>query len=69
MLSDVTLAGSSPRPFIVQTSKADRRYLTVRTGEFVGYFHWKPAVMAETGGEFLLMHVSPILHFPSFAAR
>ncbi|KAI0793854.1 FAD/NAD(P)-binding domain-containing protein [Fomes fomentarius] len=28
----------------------------LRTGEFVGYFHWKPAVMAETGGEFLLMH-------------
>ncbi|TFK90818.1 FAD/NAD(P)-binding domain-containing protein [Polyporus arcularius HHB13444] len=28
----------------------------LRTGDLVGYFHWKPAVMAETGGEFLLMH-------------
>ncbi|KAI0741980.1 FAD/NAD(P)-binding domain-containing protein [Daedaleopsis nitida] len=28
----------------------------LQTGNFVGYFHWKPAVMAETGGEFLLMH-------------
>ena len=33
------------------------------TGENVGYVHWKPAVMAETGGEFLLMHGDvPIVH-------
>ncbi|KAL7280606.1 hypothetical protein ACG7TL_005543 [Trametes sanguinea] len=31
----------------------------LRTGDLVGYLHWKPAVMAETGGDFLLMHVSP----------
>ncbi|KAI0731119.1 FAD/NAD(P)-binding domain-containing protein [Earliella scabrosa] len=28
----------------------------VRTGEDVGLLEWKPTVMAETGGEFLLMH-------------
>ncbi|OSD05334.1 FAD/NAD-P-binding domain-containing protein [Trametes coccinea BRFM310] len=28
----------------------------LRTGDLVGYLHWKPAVMAETGGDFLLMH-------------
>ncbi|RDX51301.1 FAD/NAD(P)-binding domain-containing protein [Lentinus brumalis] len=28
----------------------------LHTGENVGYLPWKPAVMAETGGEFLLMH-------------
>lgn len=32
----------------------------VHTGESIGYLHWTPAVMAETGGEFLVMHVSPI---------
>ncbi|KAI0738696.1 FAD/NAD(P)-binding domain-containing protein [Daedaleopsis nitida] len=26
------------------------------TGEYAGYLHWRPAVMAETGGEFLLVH-------------
>ncbi|TFK90822.1 FAD/NAD(P)-binding domain-containing protein [Polyporus arcularius HHB13444] len=26
------------------------------TGENIGYLHWKPAVMAEMGGDFLLMH-------------
>ncbi|RPD64462.1 FAD/NAD(P)-binding domain-containing protein [Lentinus tigrinus ALCF2SS1-7] len=31
-------------------------FLRLSTGENVGYLHWKPAVMAETGGEFLLMH-------------
>ncbi|KAI0730570.1 FAD/NAD(P)-binding domain-containing protein [Earliella scabrosa] len=24
--------------------------------KYIGQFHWKPAVMAETGGEFLMMH-------------
>ncbi|TBU30611.1 FAD/NAD(P)-binding domain-containing protein [Dichomitus squalens] len=28
----------------------------LRTGEVVGYLEWKPAVLAETGGDFLLMH-------------
>ncbi|TBU24709.1 hypothetical protein BD311DRAFT_671189 [Dichomitus squalens] len=28
----------------------------LRTGEAVGYIEWKPAVIAETGGDFLLMH-------------
>ncbi|TBU59476.1 FAD/NAD(P)-binding domain-containing protein [Dichomitus squalens] len=28
----------------------------LRTGEVVGYIEWKPAVMAETGGDLLLIH-------------
>ena len=31
---------------------------SVETGELVGYFHWKPVVMAEMGGEFLMILVS-----------
>ena len=31
------------------------------SGKFVGYIHWKPAVMAETGGEFLVMDVSRLV--------
>ncbi|KAI0676017.1 FAD/NAD-P-binding domain-containing protein [Trametes maxima] len=34
---------------------------SLRTGDLVGYLHWKPAVMAETGGEFLLMHHNDII--------
>ncbi|KAI0358251.1 FAD/NAD-P-binding domain-containing protein [Trametes cingulata] len=33
----------------------------LRTGDLVGYLHWKPAVMAETGGDFLLMHHDDII--------
>ncbi|KAI0731120.1 FAD/NAD(P)-binding domain-containing protein [Earliella scabrosa] len=33
----------------------------LRTGENVGYLHWKPAVMAETGGQFLMMHHEDII--------
>ncbi|KAI0332765.1 FAD/NAD-P-binding domain-containing protein [Cubamyces sp. BRFM 1775] len=33
----------------------------LRTGNLVGYLHWKPAVMAETGGEFLMMHHDDIV--------
>lgn len=29
----------------------------VETGEKMGYAEWKPAVMKETGGEFLVMKV------------
>ncbi|KAH9942535.1 FAD/NAD-P-binding domain-containing protein [Epithele typhae] len=28
----------------------------LKDGEFVGYVHWKPAVMAETGGDFLVTY-------------
>ncbi len=31
--------------------------LTVRTGENIGFLPWTPAVMAETGGELLMIHV------------
>ncbi|OBZ73516.1 3-hydroxybenzoate 6-hydroxylase 1 [Grifola frondosa] len=31
------------------------------TGKYVGFLPWKPAVMAETGGEFLLMHHDDII--------
>ncbi|KAI0761793.1 FAD/NAD(P)-binding domain-containing protein [Trametes elegans] len=34
---------------------------SLRTGDLVGYLHWKPAVMAETGGEFLMMHHDDII--------
>ncbi|KAM5533813.1 hypothetical protein V8D89_012476 [Ganoderma adspersum] len=33
----------------------------LRTSDAVGYLHWKPAVMAETGGDFLLMHHDDII--------
>ncbi|KAH9849843.1 FAD/NAD-P-binding domain-containing protein [Lenzites betulinus] len=33
----------------------------LRTGDLVGYLHWKPAVMAETGGDFLMMHHDDII--------
>ncbi|KAI0741981.1 FAD/NAD(P)-binding domain-containing protein [Daedaleopsis nitida] len=33
----------------------------LRTDENVGYVHWKPAVMEETGGKFLLMHHEDII--------
>lgn len=36
---------------------------TVRNGETVGYLAWQPAVLAETGGDFVLMHVSLSSHF------
>ncbi|KAH8103981.1 FAD/NAD-P-binding domain-containing protein [Cristinia sonorae] len=28
----------------------------LETGEYLGYNHWKPTVMKETGGDFLMMH-------------
>ncbi|KAI0738683.1 FAD/NAD-P-binding domain-containing protein [Daedaleopsis nitida] len=36
-------------------------FYTLHTGELVGYLPWKPAVIAETGGEFLLMHHGDLL--------
>ncbi|KAI0831918.1 FAD/NAD-P-binding domain-containing protein [Trametes gibbosa] len=33
----------------------------LHTGDLVGYLHWKAAVMAETGGDFLMMHHDDII--------
>ena len=56
-------SGGSPPVFSYSRQGAaranERLSRTVGTGDPVGYLHWKPAVMAETGGEFLMMHVSP----------
>ncbi|KAI8985783.1 FAD/NAD-P-binding domain-containing protein [Trametes punicea] len=45
----------------VSTRCVGSPFHNLRTGDLVGYLHWKPAVMAETGGDFLLMHHDDIV--------
>ncbi|KAI0741982.1 FAD/NAD(P)-binding domain-containing protein [Daedaleopsis nitida] len=40
----------------VATRNVGTPFHRLRTDETVGYMRWKPVVLAETGGEFLLMH-------------
>ncbi|KAI0630781.1 FAD/NAD-P-binding domain-containing protein [Trametes polyzona] len=45
----------------ISTKCVGSPFYQLRTGEYVGYLHWKPAVMAETGGDFLMMHHDDII--------
>ncbi|RPD64463.1 FAD/NAD(P)-binding domain-containing protein [Lentinus tigrinus ALCF2SS1-6] len=40
----------------VSTRCVGSPYYRITTADEIGYLHWKPAVMAEMGGDFLLMH-------------
>ncbi|GBE86344.1 FAD/NAD(P)-binding domain-containing protein [Sparassis latifolia] len=56
-LSKILRRWVGPEELARVTTRCTRSpFLDMITGELVGHLHWTPAVMAEAGGEFLVMH-------------